>query len=105
VSLRGALRPWPGLLSALLLEACIVVPRTVTAYDPECRTYTHQMTLEVAVLGGFQNCAGDACAALLASLGVVAAASAVVSGSIVLAGNMVYWFERQQGCPRDPVTR
>ena len=84
---------------AAALSACIVVPRTISAYDPECRTYTRQMTLEVAAIGGFNNCAGDACAAMLASFGVVAAASAVVSGSIVLVGNIVYWFERQQGCP------
>ena len=53
----------------------------------------------VFAIGGLHNCGGDACAALLASLGVVAAASAVVSGSIVIVGNIVYWFERQQGCP------
>jgi hypothetical protein len=83
---------------AAALSACIVVPRTVSTYDPQCRTHTRQMTLEVAAVGGFHNCAGDACAAMLASFGVVAAASAVVSGSIVLVGNIVYWFERQQGC-------
>lgn len=82
-----------------LLAGCLVVPRTVAVYDPQCRTYSREMTLEVAAIGGLHNCGGDACAALLASLGVVAAASAVVSGSIVIVGNIVYWFERQQGCP------
>ena len=36
---------------------------------------------------------------MLVSAGVVAAASAVISGSIMVAGNLVYWLERQGGCP------
>jgi hypothetical protein len=31
-------------------------------------------------------------------LGVVAVASAVVSGSIAVVGNVVYWLERQGQC-------
>jgi hypothetical protein len=35
---------------------------------------------------------------LLVATGVVAATSAVVSGSIAVVGNVVYWFERQGQC-------
>ena len=34
----------------------------------------------------------------LGALGAVAAASAVVSGSIVITGNAVYWFDKQGRC-------
>ena len=100
--LRTALRT--ALLTACLasLVGCIVVPQTQRVYDPDCKMHTHQVTLEAAVLGGFHRCAGDGCLALLAAAGVVTAASLVVSGSIALVGNVVYWIERQGRCPRAP---
>ena len=39
---------------------------------------------------------------MLAAMGAVTAASAVISGSIALVGNVVYWFERQGRCGRMP---
>ena len=98
---RLALTACGGLLAAAL-AGCIVVPQTQTVYDPECRMHTHQVTLEAAYLGGFHRCAGDGCVAMLAAVGVVTAASVVVSGSIALVGNVVYWMERQGRCPRAP---
>lgn len=98
---RGA-RAFAGALvlaSAAALSGCVVVPRTVVVFDEACRTHVRQVTLEVAAIGGLHSCAGDACAAMLVSAGVVAAASAVISGSIMVAGNLVYWLERQGGCP------
>lgn len=86
------------LLAAALLAGCIVVPQTREVYDADCRVLTRQVTLETAVLGGFQSCVGDGCIALLATMGVVTAASVVVSGSIAIVGNVVYWFERQSRC-------
>ena len=52
----------------------------------------------LGAFGGFQRCSGDGCVALLAATGAVTAATAVVSGSIALVGNVVYWFERQGQC-------
>jgi hypothetical protein len=86
----------PGLL--LALGGCIVVPQTREVYDPECRILTRQMTLEAAYLGGFQPAPGEGCLAMLTAAGAVTAATAVVSGSIALVGNVVYWFERQGRC-------
>ena len=82
------------------LSACVVVPQTQTVYDPDCKAMTRQVTLEMAVVGGFTRCAGDGCAAMLATLGLVTAASVVVSGSIAVVGNAVYWIERQGQCAR-----
>ena len=39
---------------------------------------------------------------MLASAGLVTAASAVVSGSIALVGNVIYWFEKQGRCLGSP---
>ncbi|MBA4178289.1 MAG: hypothetical protein C0505_17285 [Leptothrix sp. (in: Bacteria)] len=96
---RG-LRGLAALAVAGLQASCIVVPQTREVYDPECRVLTRQVTLEAAVIGSFQSCAGDACAAMLVTMGAVTAASAVVSGSIALVGNVAYWFERQGRCLR-----
>jgi len=90
------------LAAAAVLGGCIIVPQTQTVYDPDCRVMTRQVTLEAAVIGGFVNCSGDGCAAMLATMGFVTAASAVVSGSIALVGNVVYWIERQGQCNRSP---
>ena len=93
-------------LAALVLtlgSACVVVPQTRETYDADCRTMRKQMTLETAVVGGFQRCSGEGCVALLAAAGAVTAATAVVSGSIALVGNVVYWFERQGQC-KPPAT-
>lgn len=87
---------------ALLLAGCIVLPQTEVVYDPECQMHTRQVTLQAAYIGGFQRCAGDGCVAMLAAAGLVTAASAVVSGSIAIVGNVVYWMERQGRCLRPP---
>ncbi|HLL13179.1 MAG TPA: hypothetical protein VK570_19100 [Rubrivivax sp.] len=82
----------------MLLQACIVVPQIREAYDPECRVQTRQVTLEAAVLGHFHGCQGRGCEVMLASAGLVTAASTVVSGSIAMVGNVLYWFEKQGRC-------
>jgi hypothetical protein len=94
------------LVAPLLLAGCVMVPRTVSTYQPECRIFTREMTLQpvqVAALGG---CNANACATLLALAAVTGAASMVVSGTIVVVGNIVYWAEKQGQCRpgAEPVT-
>ena len=103
MSVRQARRGGAGLamlLLAALLQACVVVPRTTTVYDEDCRIHMRQMVLDVEQVGFFGGCANQGCVALLVGAGVVTAATAVVSGSIAVAGNIVYWFERQGQCNR-----
>lgn len=88
--------------TVLALQACVVVPQTREVYDADCRTMTRQMTLETSAVGGFQSCSGDACKLVLVATGAVTAVSAVVSGSIAVVGNVVYWFERQGRCAANP---
>lgn len=88
----------PVIVAFALLHGCVVVPRTTETYDEECNFYTRQVTLDAAYIGAIGHCQGPDCAYALAALGIVAAASAVVSGTIMIAGNVVYWIERQGKC-------
>ncbi len=92
-----------ALLCLLLLQACVYVPRTHVTRDPNCVGLLHHMTLETDgqfndfhILCNSSN--QDACAALLVAGGAVAATSFIISGSIVMAGNVVYWMERKANC-------
>jgi hypothetical protein len=86
------------LLLAALLAGCVYVPRTNEVYDEGCGIQAKQMTLDMQQIGVFVGCTNQGCAALLVALGAVTVASAVVSGSIVVAGNVVYWFEKRGRC-------
>jgi len=87
------------LAASLLASACIVVPRTEAGFDPACRITTHRMVLDMVQVGRINNCNfKQDCIAIVAGLAVTAA-SAVVSGSIAVVGNVVYWAEERAGCP------
>ena len=52
-------KPIPTLATlalALLLHACVVVPRTDSVYDDDCKVQRRQMTLEVYQVGAFGGC-------------------------------------------------
>lgn len=83
-----------------LVAGCVVVPVTRDIYDPDCRLHRREVQLEAAVLGQFHSCAGQECSALLVTLGVVSAATLVVSGSLAVVGNVVYWMEHEVNCRR-----
>jgi hypothetical protein len=82
------------------LQACVYLPSTVEFYDPECQIVAKHMTLQevqVAAIGGCQN---QSCVAMILAVGATTAASVIVSGSIVIVGNIAYWLERQSTCRR-----
>lgn len=87
-----------ALAALVLLHGCVVVPRSATVYDARCRVYAQQMVLQVEQVGVFAGCANEGCVALLMAAGAVTAVTAVVSGTIVVAGNIVHWFERRGDC-------
>jgi hypothetical protein len=91
-------------LAALTLAGCVVVPQTREVYDPDCQVHHKQIVLEAGVIGHFGSCGGDACATAMAAYGIVAVASAVVSGSIAVVGNVLYWAEKQGRCVRPALT-
>lgn len=87
----------------LLLGSCVYLPKTTTLYDEKCKIMKHHMTLEVHQAATIAGCANEACVAALVVFGAVSAATAVVSGSVVVVGNVVYWLEKQGQCRNSTV--
>ncbi len=88
-----------------LLCSCVVVPKKVEYYDRDCGIVTkkYELTTEqYSLLGNINECSNEGCVAEVtgAAFGAVVMApfSAVVSGSIVVVGNTVYWLEKQGNC-------
>lgn len=84
-----------------ILQACVFVPITTEVYDPGCRVVSKTVELQPVQVATLGSCRNNECAALLAFAGATAAASAVISGSIVVVGNVAYWFEKQGRCRRE----
>jgi len=97
--------PRPALLAALAAAAmsgCVIVPVTTADYDPDCQLVTHHMTLQTVQLAQLNRCSGQGCEMMLLAAFGVTAASAIVSGSIAVIGNVAYWAERRAGCVAPP---
>ncbi len=88
-----------SLLITLFISGCVVYPKEVRTYDPKCNIETRR--LELRTEGVNVYCSGSsgrdagACAVALIAVG---AATAIVSGSIVVVGNFVYWLEELGTC-------
>jgi hypothetical protein len=85
-------------LAAALLQGCVFLPRSEVVYHEKCELHYRQLTLEAHVGQFPASCSGKDCGYLLVALGLVAAGSALVSGSIVVTGNAIYWTEMQRRC-------
>jgi hypothetical protein len=86
-----------------LLQSCIVVPRTIEVYDPECQVVARHMDLQTVQVGYISRCSNESCAALVVAAAATVTVTAIISGSIVVIGNTAYWFEKQGRCRRGPV--
>ena len=96
-----------ALLAASLASACVMVPVRRTDYAAGCADVTHHMELQAVQLDAVNGCkahrvvAYETCTlTVIAATGLVAV-SAVVSGSIVVVGNVAYWAERRWLCGPD----
>lgn len=88
-----------GLVALLSgLQACVFVPRTTQVYDPACQTVTRHMVLQEVQVAAIQGCQNEGCVSLVVFAGAVGAASALVSGTVVITGNIAYWLEKQAQC-------
>ena len=81
-----------------LLAGCVFLPRSSSIYNSDCDIYERKMTLESYQVASIAGCSNEGCVALLAAAGVVSATTAVVSGSVVVVGNVVYWLEEKGQC-------
>ena len=91
-----------AVLASALASGCVIVPVTISDYDADCRVVTHHMELQAVQIAEINHCSNQSCGAVvIAGLGVTAA-SAIVSGSIAVIGNVAYWAERRAGCVAPP---
>jgi len=76
------------------VSGCIAYPKKIEYYDYECNIQSRKLLLTAESMKNL-HCGDKACMAAI--LGV-SAGSVIVSGSIVVAGNTVYWLEKQGKC-------
>lgn len=88
---------WMVLVSCLfVLQSCAFTPKKVVDRSQSCKLSTPKLTLEANKMDIPNKCVDRLC---LVTLGVVVPASSfVLSGSIVVAGNVVRWVEYQGSC-------
>ncbi|MCP8900569.1 hypothetical protein [Gilvimarinus xylanilyticus] len=86
------------LLFLILLSGCVATPKTVHVYDPECDIHVRKATLEANQSTLIKNCTNETCVGELVGASVIGTGSVIISGSIVVVSNVVYWIEREQNC-------
>jgi hypothetical protein len=87
-------------LVAVLASGCVFYPKTVEYYDAACEIRARQMVLKSEAMErpcDWTRSQDDARACFAMHLGY-SVASAIVSGSIVVAGNTIYWLEKHGKC-------
>lgn len=90
------------------VASCMVKPKQVAGYDYDydydCEIVTRKIELTLDQQTRFQqmNCQNEECKAQavaeLASSMIILPLSAIVSGSIALTGNTLYWLEEKGRC-------
>jgi hypothetical protein len=87
-------------LAALSLQGCVVYPTTVEYFDEKCQIMTRRMELDATAVGSLNKCGNEACRGEILGEVVTVAASTVISGSIVVVGNVVYSLQRDKACKK-----
>lgn len=87
------------LFGMLFISGCMVYPKEVRYYDEECGIERRHFELHAEGING--SCSGTDPATCAAALITVGAASAIISGSIAVIGNFVYWLEELGNCKPD----
>lgn len=84
------------LLSTItLFSSCAYYPKQIEHYDSRYKILYKQFILKQSSTGmKIQHCNNEGCIAALLSIPV----QALVAGSIVIAGNTVYWLEKEGEC-------
>jgi len=83
------------IIFALMLSACAYHPKHVEVYDPECNIKHKKLVIgEDKSNMQVGNCENEACIASLLTIPL----QALVAGSIVAAGNVIYWLEKEGTC-------
>lgn len=76
-------------------SACAYYPKQVVVYDSDCNVNYKKLILKKDKSNmRVGKCENEACIASLLTIPL----QALVAGSIVVAGNIVYWFEKEGTC-------
>jgi hypothetical protein len=87
------------------LCSCVVVPKDMASYDEKCKVAVQKIGLDIVAMESDEKwvCTHDDCAwdisRDIAQTTFTIATSAVVAGSIALAGNTRYWLVSNGECP------
>ncbi|AWB67129.1 hypothetical protein C2869_12100 [Saccharobesus litoralis] len=83
-----------------LLSACVIYPEKVHYYDEDCGVTSkkYELKKDIEKIEQLGECVGQACAIKLLAVAGITSAELVVSGTVVMAGNTVYWLEKQANC-------
>ncbi len=84
--------------AALALSGCLVLPKVDMNQPVPCPMTSREVTLDVVQMAGVGPCRQHDCLLQLTAGTVIFAVSAVVSGSVALVGNTLYWIERTGKC-------
>ena len=95
-----SLRVFTALVIGGAVQGCVFLPHVTTSYDAECQVVAKHVELKPVQIAVLAECRNEDCGALLVLAGVTAAGSAVLSGSVAIVGNAVYWLERQGNCAK-----
>ncbi|MGB0835016.1 MAG: hypothetical protein ACPGR2_10895 [Psychrobium sp.] len=87
---------------AIGLMGCIVKPNFESSYNRDCNITQKRVTLSVEQVAEFgaRDCEGEhACKAAIVTqvvtAGIALPVSAIISGSIALVGNTLYWLQEE----------
>jgi hypothetical protein len=94
------MKPWIlALAAALATSACAFYPRKSDDFDvPTCAVYSNPLTLDVIVFDKLECDRTEDVKACLIAYGAVGPVTAAASGSVVLAGNSLYWLGNRSHC-------
>jgi hypothetical protein len=86
---------------SFFVSGCVFYPKKIEYYDSDCEIQARRLVLETKTMK--ESCPGSSSGnsddvACLALILAVSTGSAIVSGSIVVVGNTVYWLEKKGKC-------
>ncbi len=93
------------LTTAFLVSGCIFYPHPTEQYNNDCDLTARRLELRSTFIAGMcrsetdprYDYNGTGC---LVGLLTLSAGSAIVSGSVVVVGNTVYWLEEKASCAK-----
>jgi len=78
-----------------LLSSCVAYPKKIVYFDEECGIESKKLVLET---NPNARCQGDECRKKIPQILSREAIERMVAGTIIIAGNTIYWLEKKSEC-------